>query len=80
MKKWHNEGKIKYDTFTNKKHTEESIEKMKLTHKLNEHQKGNKNSQYGTCWINKDKENKKIKKEELEIWLEQGWIKGRKIK
>jgi len=80
MKKLHKDGKIKYDTFKNRNHSEETIEKMKLKHKLNEHQKGNKNSQYGTCWINKEKENKKIKKEELNTWLEQGWIKGRKIK
>jgi len=80
MKKLHNKGKIKYDTFTGKKHTEESVEKMKLIHKLNQHQKGEKNSQYGTCWINKDGENKKIKKEDLETWLKQSWVKGRKMK
>ena len=80
MKRLHSEGKIKYDTFSNKKHKEETIEKMKLTHQLNGDSKGEKNSQYGTCWINKEKENKKIKKEELNIWLEKGWIKGRKIK
>ena len=62
----------------NKNHTEETIEKMKLSHKLNGDQKGNKNSQYGTCWITKDKETKKINKNELNIWLEHGWLKGRK--
>ena len=41
---------------------------------------GEKNSQYGTCWIYNSilKENKKIKKEFLNNWIEQGWIKGRK--
>jgi hypothetical protein len=38
---------------------------------------GEANSQYGTCWITKDGENKKIKKEVLEIWLEQNWVIGR---
>jgi len=41
---------------------------------------GEKNSQYGTCWIIKDGVNKKIKKEEIENYLKDGWIKGRKIK
>lgn len=80
IKQGHKKIGFMYDTFKNRNHSEETIEKMKLKHKLNEHQKGNKNSQYGTCWINKEKENKKIKKEELNTWLEQGWIKGRKIK
>jgi hypothetical protein len=39
---------------------------------------GNKNSQYGTCWITKNDENKKIKKEELNSFIIEGWIKGRK--
>jgi hypothetical protein len=43
-------------------------------------QLGSKNSQYGTCWINKSGENKKIKKEQLEDFLNQNWVKGRKIK
>ena len=45
-------------------------------------QTGKGNSQYGTCWIYNEvlKQNKKIKKEELEDWLAKGWSKGRKIK
>lgn len=39
---------------------------------------GYKNSQSGTCWITKDNENKKIKLENLEIFLQQGWRRGRK--
>jgi hypothetical protein len=41
---------------------------------------GKNNPSYGTCWITKDGTNKKIKKEELETFLSQGWEKGRKIK
>jgi hypothetical protein len=41
--------------------------------------KGNLNSQYGTCWITNGQENRKIKKDELDIWLEKGYYKGRKI-
>jgi len=71
-----------YNTFEGKKHSDESIEKMKLTHKLNNHQQGEKNSNYGKCWIynNELKQNKKIKKEELENYLIQGWSSGRKMK
>ncbi len=48
--------------------------------KANSKKIGSLNSQFGTCWIIKEKENKKIKKEDLEIYLQQGWIKGRKMK
>lgn len=36
------------------------------------------NSQFGTCWINNIQLmiNKKIKKEELEMWINNGWLKG----
>lgn len=45
-------------------------------HKKLGYQKGSKNSQYGTCWINKDNENKKIKKEQLDEYIHLGWSKG----
>ena len=71
-------GKLKF-IWKGRKHSNETIKKMKLKHQLNGNQKGEKNSQYGTCWIMKDSENKKIKKDELNNWIQQGWIKGRKI-
>ncbi len=39
---------------------------------------GEANSQYGTCWVTKDGVNKKIKKEDLETYLNEGWVKGRR--
>lgn len=39
-----------------------------------------KASQEGTCWIYNEIENKKIKIEELEEYINNGWIKGRKVK
>jgi hypothetical protein len=39
---------------------------------------GKQKSQYGTCWVTKNGTNKKIKKEDLEIFLIEGWVKGRK--
>lgn len=78
LKKAHKEGKLKYDNFTGKKHTEETKQRMSKSKKGQG--KGSKNSQYGTCWMTKDSENRKIKKEELETYLSQGWERGRKIK
>lgn len=56
------------------------FEKIHDVYKNMEHQKGEKNSNYGTCWITNGEENKKIKKEELEIYLNSGWEKGRYVK
>lgn len=63
----------------NRNHSETTKLKIKNTCGPN-HQQKEKNSQYGTCWIRNEIENKKIKKEELEKYLKEGWIKGRKIK
>ena len=72
-------GELK-PVWVGKKHKPETIEKFKRTYKEIGHQQGEKNSQYGTCWITKNGENKKIKKEELEIYVQHGWTKGRVIK
>jgi hypothetical protein len=77
MKKSHKEGKIKYNTFEGKTHSEET--KQKMSNSSKGIGVGEKNSQYGTCWITKDGVNKKIKKENLEDYLNNGWSKGRKI-
>lgn len=62
-----------------RKHTKESKIKMSETHKKNHHQQGEKNSNYGTCWITKDEINKKIKKEDLSSYISNGWKIGRYI-
>jgi len=38
-------------------------------------QSGSKNSQFGTGWIYDDNESMKIKQEDLNLYLSQGWIK-----
>ena len=63
-----------------RRHSTETKEKIKEIYKKNKHQQGEKNSQYGTCWITKEGKNQKIKKEELDNYLTLGWSKGRKIK
>jgi hypothetical protein len=64
--------------FKGKNHSDETILQMRNTHHLNGDQKGTKNSQFGTCWIHNDKENKKIKKSDIDLYP--GWIRGRKMK
>jgi hypothetical protein len=76
MKKTHSEGKLRYDTFTGKQHSDETKNKISKSSKGNGI--GETNSQYGTCWITKDDSNKKIKKDDLETYLNEGWVKGRK--
>ena len=62
-------------TFTGRKHKPETIEKMKLA--AVGKGIGKKNSQFGTCWITNNVENKKIKKIELNNFIELGWRLGR---
>lgn len=84
LKMRHKEGKIKLNignkSRTGQKLSEES--KRKIGRSNSKHQKGKGNSQYGTCWIHNEvlRENKKIKKEVLSVWLDKGWIKGRKMR
>jgi hypothetical protein len=65
-------------TWKGRKHSEKT--KKIMSEKAKIHQKGEGNSQFGSCWIHNESENKKIKKEELEVWLGSGWIKGRRMK
>lgn len=69
-----------FHPFLNKTHSNETKNKIALA--MKQKQNGEKNSQFGTCWIYNEllSTNKKIKKEELEFYLEHGWVKGRKIK
>jgi len=75
MKQHHVDGKITIHSFAGKNHKEETLNQMRGK----THQQKEGNSQFGTCWITKENENKKIRKEELSTYLFQGWIKGRKI-
>lgn len=64
-----------YATFKGKKHSLES--KLKISEKNTLTQKGEKNSQFGTCWINNNSKEQKIKKSEIDIWISNGWKIGR---
>jgi hypothetical protein len=60
--------------WTGKKHSDKTKEKIGEKNKIK--QMGVGNSQYNTCWITNEKENKKIKKDGL---IPNGWRLGRKI-
>ncbi len=60
--------------WTNKKHNEETKRKIGKANSVNHI--GEKNSQYGTCWITNNIENKKIKKGSK---IPMGWKLGRII-
>lgn len=62
--------------FKDKKHSYET--KRLMSEKRKGTGTGETNSQFGTCWITKDGLNKKIKKEDLDTYLNEGWVKGRK--
>lgn len=74
-KQAHKNGNMRYDNFTDRKHKEES--KKKIGEANSKIQSGSGNSQFGTCWIMKENENKKIKRKDLDIYLAEGWVKGR---
>lgn len=56
----------------------EANEKRKRTLAERNHSKGEKNSQFGTCWVTKDSKPIKIKKEQLDEYLANGYSRGRK--
>ena len=41
---------------------------------------GKNNPHYGTCWIHNNEKSISIKKDKLEEYISNGWIKGRKMK
>lgn len=75
---WKHSTENKRPSFKGRKHTDSW--KQNHSHIMKKKTKGSGNSQYGTCWITNGLENKKIKKEELDLWLELGYNKGRIIK
>ena len=79
-KKLSNSKKGLPGTFKGKSHSTETIELMKTSHQ-GKHD-GEKNSQWGTCWVYslELKISKKIKLDDLEYYLELGYLKGRKLK
>ena len=65
--------------FKGKTLTEEWKDKIRKHHLENGTQKGENNSQYGTCWLTKDGKNIKVKDNEADRYLSQGWKYGREV-
>jgi hypothetical protein len=61
----------------NKKHSPETKQKIGKANSIS--QSGEKNSQYGTCWINDGKNAIKIKHDKLIEYINNGWNRGRKL-
>ncbi len=64
-------------TFLGKQHSDKTKEQMSISHR-GKHI-GEKNSQYGTCWINDGTKALKISKDHLDDYLRKGYFKGRKL-
>jgi hypothetical protein len=75
--KWFDEHpKIRQKGLDKMNSPEAMTKRIKTFHAMG-HQQGSKNSQYGTCWITNEIENKKIKKENISEWFNKGWKFGR---
>lgn len=72
----HKEGRLTSYQINTPEAKQVRLEKYKVI----KHQQGERNSQYGTCWITNGIENKKIKKEDLNNWTSLGYNKGRVCK
>ena len=64
-----------FNTFEGKTHSEKT--KKTIGEKNSISQKGERNSQFGSCWITKDGDNKKIKITIIEEYILDGWRRGR---
>jgi hypothetical protein len=64
-------------SWLNKKHTDETKKKIGKANSIS--QAREKNSQYGTCWINNGKKAIKIKHDQLIEYINIGWTRGRKL-
>ena len=67
-------GRNYNECWIGRKHSDETKQKLRKSKNT-----GEANSQFGTCWINNGTEAKKVKKETLQIWLNDGWQIGRKV-
>jgi group I intron endonuclease len=65
-----------FRSFLGRTHSDETKEKMRESHK-GKHI-GISNSQYGTCWVSNHDITIKIKVEEIESYLQCGYVRGRK--
>ncbi len=78
VKMAHQEGRLKGRDGGPLKGRKLSYEhKKKIGERSKIKQSGKLNSQYGTCWVTNEIENKKIKRDELQMWVDIGWKCGK---
>ena len=80
VESYKNGRKCYLPSWNGRNHKQETKTKIGAANSI--HQKGEGNSQFGTVFIyNLElKRSIRVKKEELDAWLEMGWKKGRKMK
>jgi hypothetical protein len=78
MKQLHALGKIDVARATAAAALPENVTKRKVTYAERGHMQGEKNSQFGSCWVTNDVKPIKIKKEQLDEFLLRGYRQGRK--
>lgn len=76
MSQLHKMGKIRYNTFSGKSHSDDA---KKRIGEANKKLIGDRNGAFGTCWVTNGKESKRIPKESLMQYELQGFRKGRII-
>lgn len=74
LKDLHASGNFNYATFSGKAHSKQS--KLAIAKKMKEFT-GERNSQFGTCWVTDGIKPVKIKKEHFDEYLTKGFIRGR---
>jgi hypothetical protein len=62
-------------TFAGRVHSDEAKHRIGTKNRIS--QLGANNSQFGTCWITNGTENKKIKRDVLSLYQDDGWYLGR---
>lgn len=81
-KRLHEEGKIPYEglDWTGRKHTQKSKEAIGRANAIA--QSGQRNSNFGKAWVHNDelKKSKSVSKDQLQLFLDEGWVIGRKMK
>jgi hypothetical protein len=79
LKQRHAAGTMYLPTFLGRTHQQETKNKIGRTNSIR--QQGKQNSQFGTVWIFNSVEQRtvKIKRDQLDIYLKQGWVRGRKV-
>jgi hypothetical protein len=77
LKKSYENGREGKNYFSWKGKTRSEEVKIKMSESSKGQGKGLDNSQFGTCWITNGNDNKKIKKEDLDMYTIEGWDRGK---